>query len=255
VGLIVSKWQTMSGPTYPVKGKLNVGGEEVVYELPRTHGGEGNEIIKLCVPDNEVEGKMKLKRYKSSDEWQVQHFTRTGDTLVAEIPHQAPAGKIEYQIFLRDESDVEYALTLNPVIIRFKGNVPVFYLILHILFIMASLVLSTRVGLEALAKGPKTTLWTFLTLIAFFLGGLVFGPIVQKYAFDAYWTGWPFGGDLTDNKTLLVFIVWLITYWRLKKNPGNRMLPIIATILMFIIFLIPHSVLGSEIDYTKAPIQ
>ena len=35
------------------------------------------------------------------------------------------------------------------------------------------------------------------------LGGMILGPIVQKYAFGAYWTGIPFGHDLTDAKNLV----------------------------------------------------
>ncbi len=41
------------------------------------------------------------------------------------------------------------------------------------------------------------------------LGGFLLGPIVQKYAFGAFWTGWPFGEDLTDNKTAVAVLAWL----------------------------------------------
>jgi len=83
------------------------------------------------------------------------------------------------------------------------------------------------------------------------LGGMIFGPITQLYAFGALWTGFPFGYDLTDNKTLIAFIGWtiaLIAVFKSKK-PGRWI--IFASILMFIIFLIPHSVLGSELDYSE----
>jgi len=36
------------------------------------------------------------------------------------------------------------------------------------------------------------------------------GPLVQLNAFGDLWTGWPFGGDWTDNKTLFAFIFWVI---------------------------------------------
>ncbi|MDZ7744022.1 MAG: hypothetical protein U5Q03_20390 [Bacteroidota bacterium] len=79
---------------------------------------------------------------------------------------------------------------------------------------------------------------------------MILGPIVQKYAFDVYWAGWPFGHDLTDNKTLVSFIFWLIAVFVLRKNPENRTWPIIASVVLIAIYLIPHSVLGSELDYT-----
>jgi hypothetical protein len=82
---------------------------------------------------------------------------------------------------------------------------------------------------------------------------MVFGPIMQEYAFGAFWTGWPFGHDLTDNKTLVALIFWIIAYFKLRKDSTNRTWPIIAAVVMLAVFFIPHSVLGSEIDYTQLP--
>jgi hypothetical protein len=83
-----------------------------------------------------------------------------------------------------------------------------------------------------------------------FLGGLVFGPFVQKHAFGDYWTGWPFGTDLTDNKTAFAFIFWLIALYRLYRNRGERLWVIIASLVLLAVYMIPHSMLGSEIDHT-----
>ena len=88
-------------------------------------------------------------------------------------------------------------------------------------------------------------------MIAIFVGGLILGPIVQKYAFDAYWTGWPFGHDLTDNKAAVAMLFWLIAYWRMRKDRRSRAWPLMASIVVLIIWLIPHSMLGSELDYTQ----
>ncbi|PJA54942.1 MAG: hypothetical protein CO167_00990 [Candidatus Marinimicrobia bacterium CG_4_9_14_3_um_filter_48_9] len=76
---------------------------------------------------------------------------------------------------------------------------------------------------------------------------------MQKYAFDAYWTGVPFGWDLTDNKTLIAFLGWLFAWWKNRGEHRSRLAIIFAALLMFAIFMIPHSVLGSELDYTKMP--
>jgi uncharacterized membrane protein len=76
---------------------------------------------------------------------------------------------------------------------------------------------------------------------------------VQKYAFGAYWTGWPFGHDLTDNKTALAFIAWLIAVIKLRKNREARGWAIAAALVLLLVYLVPHSVLGSEIDHTQMP--
>jgi hypothetical protein len=145
----------------------------------------------------------------------------------------------------------EHKMTNEPVVIRFKGEVPGYVLIPHIILIFLAMVFSARTGLEAIFRGGnvyKEALWT---VILIFVGGLVFGPIIQKYAFDAYWTGWPFGHDLTDNKTLVAFIVWVISLWKIKNENKPRMWAIIGSVVLLIVFLIPHSVLGSEIDHTQ----
>jgi carbon starvation protein CstA len=105
--------------------------------------------------------------------------------------------------------------------------------------------------LEALFKRKHVYLYTWLTVIFFFVSGLILGPMIQDYAFGAFWTGWPFGHDLTDNKTLASLIIWIIALFVLRKNRENRIWPVIAFVVMLIVFLIPHSVLGSEVDFTK----
>jgi hypothetical protein len=82
-------------------------------------------------------------------------------------------------------------------------------------------------------------------LVIVVIGGLVFGPIIQKYAFGKLWTGVPFGFDLTDNKTLLSIIFWIAAFFLKKKS---KYWIVAAAALMIIVYLIPHSMLGSELD-------
>jgi len=175
---------------------------------------------------------------------------RRGSTLMGVIPNQPMAGKVEYIITLHSAGK-DYVLTEEPVIIRFKGAVPKAILLPHIFFMFMSLLFSLRVGLEVLFRRIDTKYYSGVVLVTLLFGGLILGPIVQKYAFDAYWTGWPFGHDLTDNKTLFVFIFWVIAWFVLRKKPQNRLWPILAVLAMLIVYAIPHSVLGSEIDHTK----
>jgi len=113
------------------------------------------------------------------------------------------------------------------------------------------MLLSTRTGLEFFNPDPHFKRLMYWTIAFLAFGGLVMGPIVQKYAFDAYWTGWPFGSDLTDNKTFLGLVGWVVALLALKRSQSPRIWALGASIFLFIIYLIPHSVLGSEIDYRK----
>jgi hypothetical protein len=92
------------------------------------------------------------------------------------------------------------------------------------------------------------------TLAALTLGGLVLGPFVQKHAFGAYWTGFPFGGDLTDNKTLLMWGAWALACGLLlvtKRHSPRRLALGLAALVMLAVYLVPHSARGSELDYSK----
>ena len=243
-------YQRSTGPTYPLGGEILIEGELINFELIRTFGGDRDALVRLNVPNNDINGTITLKQYKSYDDWSSEEMFRDGNELVGVIPNQPMAGKVEYFITLK-KNNTEYELTVDPVVIRFKGEVPRSILIPHIFFMFMSLLFSLRVGLEVFFRKKDTKYFTGVVLFTLFLGGLLMGPLVQKYAFDAYWTGWPFGHDLTDNKTLIVFIFWVIAWFVLRKKPKNILWPMIAVIAMLIVYAIPHSVLGSEIDHTK----
>jgi hypothetical protein len=112
--------------------------------------------------------------------------------------------------------------------------------------------LSTRTGLEFFNPVERLRTLIPITVGVLAFGGLVMGPVVQKYAFDAFWTGWPFGHDLTDNKTFLALLGWVVAWVMMKKGKNARGWALGAAILMFVVYMIPHSVLGSEIDYKAA---
>jgi hypothetical protein len=172
-------------------------------------------------------------------------------TLKAEFPtekdriYRIPAQKFEYHVILvKDNQKTE--LPSKPVVLRFKGDVPLFILLIHILVIFSAMLVSTRAGFEFLNNDPDYKKFAFWTLGIITLGGLVLGPVVQKFAFGEFWTGIPFGFDLTDNKTLIAWVAWLvaaIACFR-SKNPGRWILG--AALVTLIVFSIPHSVLSGN---------
>jgi hypothetical protein len=249
--LVTAVYQRRTGPTYPVSGTARVGGETVRFSLPRSYDGPDDAEVRIDAPSSVITGFMEFRRYRSTDEWGRQPLTRDDKWLVSRIPHQPVAGKVMYRIVLGAEPQNPVPLTPDPLIIRFRDPVPVWVLLPHVLFMFIALLFASRAGLEDWANGPSTYLYCLLTVIVLAIGGLILGPLMQKFAFDAYWTGWPFGKDLTDNKTAAALLLWVIAFWRMKKRPGSRGWAITALILMLVVYYIPHSVLGSELDYTK----
>jgi len=248
IGLVI--YQRSTGPTYPVRGEVVIGNETVSYRLIRSFSGEENAGIIIPVNDKSITGKITFKRYKSYDDWLTVEMTRTGNELIALLPNQPPAGKVIYNVSLFKDG-TEYQLTDEPVIIRYTGEVPRPILIPHIFFMFFSILFGLRAGIEAVLNRKDIRYFAGVTTVFIFIGGLILGPIVQKYAFDAFWTGWPFVHDLTDNKTIVMFIFLLIAWWRLKKKPEKRIWVYIAMLVMIAVYIIPHSEMGTEIDFRE----
>ncbi len=242
-------FQRITGPTHPFRGKVEISGEEIRYRLIRSFPKPTDAPVKIKAGNKSIHGYYKFKRYPSYDQWAYKDLERDGEYLVAYIPNQPPAGKVKYKIFLTKEGE-EKALSDKPLIIRFRDDVPAWAMIPHIILMFAAMLFSMRAGIAAIVS-EKTYILSLLTISSLVAGGLIFGPIVQKYAFGDYWTGWPFGTDLTDNKTAVAFIFWLIAFIKAYKNPNHRTWVIVASIVLLLIYLIPHSLMGSEIDFTK----
>lgn len=250
--VIIAGYQRRTGPTYPVTVNKEIGNILIKTDLIRTYDGQDDAKIILSIPDTSIRGKIQYRRFKSYDSWTTTAMVRKGDSLIGSLPHQAIAGKVMYHITLIKGND-QVLLNDNAAVLRYKGHVPMFILLPHILIIFLAMLFSTITGLEAITKGKNTLVYTWITIVTLFIGGLILGPIVQKFSFDVYWAGWPFGHDLTDNKSIVAFIFWVIALVVQYRNRDKKLWTIVAAIVLLVVFLIPHSMLGSEIDYTKLP--
>jgi hypothetical protein len=242
-------YQRTTGPTYPLAGTTQLSGKDIRYRLLRSNGGFTNAPVEIQVVDSTIQGVMEWKRFKTDDPWTRIQMKFANNRLMAELPNQPPAGKLQYRITLLQGESTALIPAVGPVVIRFKGDVPLFILIVHVIAMFGSMLLAVRAGLEYFNPNSNLQKLTYWTIGFFFVGGMVLGPIVQKYAFDAYWTGWPFGGDMTDNKTAVALLAWLAVAVALKKSKNPKAWALGAAVVMIVVYLIPHSVLGSELDY------
>ena len=244
-------YQRMTGPNHPVNGRVEIDGTDIDFELLRSYDTTGDAAMAINVPDRQITGEIRWRRFKSNDTLMTESLTRDGDDLIITIPKQPMAGKVIYQISLIDKMGQKHDLTAEPIILRYNGPVPSYVLGPHILFMFVGMMLATRAGLEAIAKRKNAYRFSIWTTVLLFVGGAILGPLVQKFAFDTYWAGWPLGHDLTDNKTMAALIFWTIALWRGAKAKEDRGWIITAAIVTLVVFLIPHSLLGSELDYTQ----
>ncbi len=252
ITLATAVYQRMTGPTHPLRVKAQVEGVDLKFRLPRS--AETTRDAEIAIPAPEpLEGHLEYMRFKTDDPWRRVELGRRGGKLVAFLPKQPSAGKLAYRVFLGGGWADEAVSGKTPVIIRFKDPVPIWLIIPHVIVIFGAMLCSTAAGLAALGRKRdpgRLALWAAGLL---FVGGFILGPLVQKYAFGVYWSGFPFGTDLTDNKTAVAFLFWIAALVAGRKGRPARGWVVTAAVVTLIIFLIPHSLLGSELDYSKMP--
>ncbi len=263
--LVTLVYQRLTGPTYPVSGEVTVAGETIPYELERSHARDNDpqfgmdHVVSLPVPNIGLTGKLYWKRLGVDEPFTEIQMDEAAGELFAVLPAQPPAGKVVYHIelFAPDGSHVGLPGGEDTITLRFKDPEPGWILIPHIIAMFLALLFGIRALIEVFTgENMKVAAWG--TLIFLFVGGMVLGPLLQKAAFGDYWTGWPFGGDVTDNKLALAFIAWVVAVWRLsvvENQRKARVFVVIACLVLFSIFLIPHSLGGSTFNYETGAVD
>ncbi len=255
-------YQDKTGPTYPLEVSLSTAAGPVhgIFLRSETIGTSLKVMLVDPVPPG-VSAQVRYRRYRSNDEWSTVamqrgefSMTRRGRQRVVrglgvELPSlRERAGKYEYFVDVMGGGPKVSATGDKPIYARYKAPVPGPVLALHILAIFASLLVAMRTALAALGDGPLKALlrWTLALLL---VGGFVLGPIVQWYAFGVLWSGFPYGYDWTDNKVVVELAFWLVALWRNRGERRDRWSVLVAGMATLAIFLVPHSIFGSEYNY------
>jgi hypothetical protein len=87
-------YQRTTGPTYPIRGRVTLGGRTITLRLERSHSGPTDQPVLLLAADTAVHAELRWRRFPTDDPWDTLALQRRGDTLAAELPHQPPAGKL-----------------------------------------------------------------------------------------------------------------------------------------------------------------
>lgn len=249
ITLALSIYQRMTGPTYPKKVNVELRGQSFQIKLPRS-GVQRDEIVTLKGVPSSVEVKMHYRRYPTTNDYTTVDFQWQDGAWQAALPVQPVAGKLQYYLTV----DGKDYLKDEPVVIRFRNDVPAYILIPHILLMFGAMLFAIYTLLLVMTRKEEYRKWLIITVGTLFVGGFVLGPLVQHAAFGPWWTGFPYGTDLTDNKTLISFLFFLAALATIKWK-YNKWLVVLAVLVMIAVFTIPHSAFGSEYDYEKQELK
>ncbi len=251
VMLAAAVWQRRTGPSYPVRGEVESPAGALAYELPRSHVTTSGAPV--AVPRVRPVGALVWRRYPTGEPFRRIPLEARSAGLAATLPPEPEAGKVEYYVELYGPADTLRLPAREAAVLRYRGPVAVAVLLPHVLVMFLSMLVAVRASLGVAARREERRL-PWVALAGFTLGGLILGPMVQKQAFGEYWTGVPFGWDLTDNKTLIMWVVWLVACLAPVWWPrSRRWLVLAAGCLTLVVYVIPHSAQGSQLDYGKVP--
>ena len=249
ITLALSIYQRMTGPTYPKKVTVELNGEQYQIKLPRS-GVQQDEIVMLKgVPEHGNAPQMHYRRYPTTNDYTTVDFSWKDSIWQVALPVQPVAGKLQYYITVGGK---DY-LVDEPIVIRFRNDVPASILIPHILLMFGAMLFAVYTFLLVVTRKAYKR-WLKITVATLFVGGFILGPLVQHTAFGPWWAGFPYGTDLTDNKTLISFLFFLAALATLKWK-YNKWVVCLAILMMIAVFTIPHSAYGSEYDYTTQQLK
>ena len=248
ITLVLSVYQRMTGPTHPKRVAVELNGESYKIKLPRS-GVQHDEILTLKDVPSNTNAQLHYRRYPTSDDYTTVNFVWKDGECQAVLPVQPVAGKLQYYITVDGK---DYPAD-EPLVIRFRNDVPTYILVPHILFMFAAMLFAVYTFLLVIAR-KEYSRWLKITVCTLFVGGFILGPLVQHAAFGPWWAGFPYGTDLTDNKTLLSFLFFVAALATMKWK-YNKWVVGLAVLFMIVIFSIPHSTYGSEYDYTTQQLK
>ena len=253
VTVVLAVFQRMTGPSYPLGGTIALAnGESIHYKLPRSDEGRGTLTVAIPAPAAASQAILEWRRFPTEEPFRREVMTaNAGGQLEARIPRQPAAGKVEYRILIGTAGMIQSIPATETVVARYRGEVPACVLIPHIAAMFLSMLVSSRALFEVLRPGgPQARGLVLVSMALLVVGGLILGPIVQRFAFGAFWTGWPFGHDLTDNKTLVAFLAWLPATVLAWRRAPTRLAVTLGWVVMMSVFLIPHSAHGSQLEWS-----
>ncbi len=182
----------------------------------------------------------------------------------ARLPEFEKGTKIKYWITASNVAGTRVRVPADPeklCTLKYKGKASAVVVGAHIAFMFGAfffMVMSFLAAIEVLRgredkkNAVRAARWVLVTT---FVGGWPLGLLLNYQTFGPLWEGIPFGYDVTDNKTQVIFILWLASMllaWgsflgrgEEKDRLGRKSfaLSIVACFVVSLaLFILPHSI-------------
>lgn len=182
----------------------------------------------------------------------------------ARLPEFEKGTKIRYWIAASNSEGTTVRLPQDPGkfgVLKYKGKASNLVVGAHILFMFGAfffMVMSFLAAIEILRgredkkNAVRAARWVLVTS---FIGCWPLGFVLNYQTFGPLWEGFPFGYDVTDNKTQVIFILWLASLFLAwgsfigkgeeKDRLGRKAFALAIVACFFVslaLFILPHSI-------------
>ncbi len=180
------------------------------------------------------------------------------------LPEFAKGTKLKYWITASNVDGTKVRIPMDPGkfgVLKYKGEASKIAIGAHVVFMFGAfffMVMSFLAAIEILRgredkkNAVRAARWA---IVSSFIGGWPLGFLLNHQTFGTLWEGFPFGYDVTDNKTQLIFVFWLASLLLVRgsfigkgeeKDLLGRKAFALAIAACFVVsvalFIIPHSI-------------
>lgn len=139
------------------------------------------------------------------------------DEYIAHLPPAGIGSRVAYALSITrpDGSVVRVPANGKYYVVKYKGHASSAAIAAHVVFMFGAfffmtLALFGAVRILRRGEGKRSAVgaarWA---LLCTFIGTWPLGILLNWQTFGVLWEGYPFGRDITDNKTQIVFVFWL----------------------------------------------
>ncbi|MCD6379303.1 hypothetical protein J7M07_02500 [bacterium] len=242
---------------------LEENGVRVEHSTVFEQVGTGKSVIRVKVtPSDSISVSLIYISLRDSVRKDVKMIRGDSEIWEADLPSLNKGERLKYSfVFFRDGKRVlRVPADGGFYLVKYKGDISTVVLILHIIFMFSAFffIIETFLGALWILLSGEAIGYTIkmmrIALSFLFIGGWPLGFILNYQRFGPVWEGFPFGWDITDNKTQIIFLFWLITTFLVRGSFFGRgqegdvigkkqyaVVVIISFIVTVGLYLVPHS--------------